>query len=669
MNNLILRTTNSPYGDINKGSVLAQSELDGNFVSLKGEVIYTSTTSGDLVTFTKYNGESFTFSIGTDCVFLTYSEFFDLIANANLIPHHFYKIIDFQTVYDMPDFYSNGGPKNNYTGLQASYGAVEPIIVYTTGVDTIDSQAYQPAWPNDLIKYDWVFNYTDKTLTPALGRITERIDSNGNRTDYDHRNVNFIRYETYEKDVHPLTGVITDMDGTTGFLKGFGTSFTSEITTSEPIIIDTKNFIGYDISVNITTIVDDETLLFDIDLNNAPSFAGQSFTGYSAVHTGVFNRYNEFYIGQKTDGNFIEYPTFGDSCVNNYIGDFAKFIGMYGFSYILSNNVFDFGNISQRFGDRAFNNTFSNTCNSNIFGCNISNNVIGAGCYGNVVGDDFNFNNISTSFVNNKIGNYFEVNLIADSFAGNVVGDGFYGNIIDNKFLRNEIKNDFRSNTIGHDFVSNNIGDDFVGNDIAPGFLDNEIKGSFVNNDLFGGDFVGNIVESGFRDNTVDFGFRNNKIGVSFYINTISAGFEGNSIGGYFHDNTIGDTFVSNTVSDNNYLNTFGIKTDSNIFGRLIYSNTFGESLYNNIFGTNTHDNQIGVACIHNKFSADFDGNKIGDNFRYNQIYSAVNSVDFLTASHVYEEYTCEIIRKTDNTNMLRYTNAGDNLTYKFITD
>ena len=202
MNNLILRTTNSPYGDINKGSVLAQSELDGNFVSLKGEVIYTCTTSNDLVTFTKYNGESFTFSIGTDCVFVTYSEFYNLITTSSLIPHQFYNITNFQTIFDVPDFYINGDAKGNYTGLMASTGLIESIIVYTTSVNTIDSQAYQPAWPNDMIKYDWIFTHTEVTSTPAFGRISERIDSDGNRTDYDHRNVFFIDMKHIKKGIN-----------------------------------------------------------------------------------------------------------------------------------------------------------------------------------------------------------------------------------------------------------------------------------------------------------------------------------------------------------------------------------------------------------------------------------------------------------------------------------
>jgi len=66
MNNyLILRTLNSPYGDTTKGSVLSQSELDDNFIYLKGNIIYTAITDNGLVTLKKYNGEDLVFSGGT----------------------------------------------------------------------------------------------------------------------------------------------------------------------------------------------------------------------------------------------------------------------------------------------------------------------------------------------------------------------------------------------------------------------------------------------------------------------------------------------------------------------------------------------------------------------------------------------------------------------------
>jgi hypothetical protein len=55
-NKLILRTENSPYGDITKGSVLSQSDLDNNQIFLKGELIYTAQTSGSTLTLQKING-------------------------------------------------------------------------------------------------------------------------------------------------------------------------------------------------------------------------------------------------------------------------------------------------------------------------------------------------------------------------------------------------------------------------------------------------------------------------------------------------------------------------------------------------------------------------------------------------------------------------------------
>lgn len=54
---LILRTTASPYNDINKGSVLSQEELDLNQINLKGEIIYTADTENNTIIFKKINGD------------------------------------------------------------------------------------------------------------------------------------------------------------------------------------------------------------------------------------------------------------------------------------------------------------------------------------------------------------------------------------------------------------------------------------------------------------------------------------------------------------------------------------------------------------------------------------------------------------------------------------
>lgn len=65
MNNyLILRTLNSPYNDVTKGSTLTFSELDDNFIFLKGSLIYTAETSGNLVTLKTFNGNDLSFNVG-----------------------------------------------------------------------------------------------------------------------------------------------------------------------------------------------------------------------------------------------------------------------------------------------------------------------------------------------------------------------------------------------------------------------------------------------------------------------------------------------------------------------------------------------------------------------------------------------------------------------------
>jgi hypothetical protein len=66
MNNyLILRTLNSPYNDVTKGATLTFQELDDNFIFLKGHLIYTSETNGNIVTLKKFNGEDISFTAAT----------------------------------------------------------------------------------------------------------------------------------------------------------------------------------------------------------------------------------------------------------------------------------------------------------------------------------------------------------------------------------------------------------------------------------------------------------------------------------------------------------------------------------------------------------------------------------------------------------------------------
>lgn len=180
---------------------------------------------------------------------ITYSELETLIVSNELVPAMFYKITDFKTAYDQPDFDYD----KNATYSEASYkmGPVEPIIVMALSENVISSQVYQPLYPNDRITYDWTFNETEVTGGTAWGRITERIDDRGNRTDYDHRNVLFKRYKTYRYDpFEPLVGEIS-IEGIT--VSGIGTSFSVDLATSSVFFSD-----GY--FWKVTQILSDDVL-------------------------------------------------------------------------------------------------------------------------------------------------------------------------------------------------------------------------------------------------------------------------------------------------------------------------------------------------------------------------------------------------------------------------
>ncbi len=100
--------------------------------------------------------------------------------------------MDFQTVYDQMDFDNTGTLKGTLT---TKTGATEQIWVLALAPNQIASQAYSATYPNDKIQYDWTYNTTFVNGSPAKGRISERIDENNNRTDYDHREIKFIRYD------------------------------------------------------------------------------------------------------------------------------------------------------------------------------------------------------------------------------------------------------------------------------------------------------------------------------------------------------------------------------------------------------------------------------------------------------------------------------------------
>ena len=377
----------------------------------------------------------------------TYSDLYDLSLVNGFATGSNYLITDFDSVYEQPDFYFDGTPKTRVSikGKPSGF-PYQPLLVTAVSSNTLSPDAYQPpfdafnGYPKDKIKYDLTWNTTEFDRS-CKGRITERIDEYGNRTDYDHRTIRFKRYQDYTRN-HGLDGVIVAYDCTSGDVKGHHTLFT-ELEKGSVILLDTKSVLGYNIGLKILGVSNDTSMTVCVDslyggsraipgevtLKNGSiispvdyGFTEQSFRFYSSNETGIYNQVNEVYFSQSDFEDFDdEIYTFQFDyeitnigyvySINNYLGNYSTswVSGQY---FILPNNVFGHQSTSNKLGDYSFNNNFGNKFAGNSIGLLCRDNIVSSG-------------NMNT------IGNYFQGNNISGTFSNNFIGDTFTGNTID----------------------------------------------------------------------------------------------------------------------------------------------------------------------------------------------------------------------------------------------
>ena len=562
---------------------------------------------------------------------VTYSELYNSITGETLTPGSYYLITDFRTCYDQPDFDSN---RNSITIGNYKQSDVEPIMVLATSTSTISTDAYQPMYPNDKIKYDWTFNTTEVTNGEAFGRISERIDEYGNRTDYDHRTILFKRYTYIEfYPSNPLTGIVSvvSTSDTEMTVTGTDTNFTS---------LNVGDYVGFGINDNFKAYE-----IVSISGNTEMYITGLTTTNLGGVKMYLGNSYeDDSYYQNNISTAYTEYFTFDfvdSTYLNNYIGNYANMYVYDENPFILANNVFRGGPcLNNKLNDGCYNNTFDDDC---------SNNTIGNYFYNNITDDDFD---------GNVIGNWFRDNRITSNFQYNRIGENFQNNyLVQNSFYRNNIMNYFEGNIIdGDDFQNNEIGSQFAGNyifnsqfyknDIGNGFNDNNIYSEFTSN-LIGNGYNGNDIYCQFYENYIGDYFNNNNLGnplsygsFSFNNNRIDSSFYGNTCLGDFAYNTIGSNFTDNNIEDG-----FGFGFNSsqgNVIGNYFYNNTIGEYFYNNTISDGFYDNQVynyfqmnnvKIPGLNNIDFTEYYGNITGFNYVSNGTTATDNSYTNLTGS------------------------------------
>lgn len=550
---------------------------------------------------------------------LTYDNFRNAIMNNGLTKGAFYEINDFETCYDQPDFDINGNSIT--TGNYKTSGNVEPIIVFATASNQIEEQAFQAAYPNDKIKYDWTFNITEVTEGAAKGRITERIDEYNNRTDYDHRNILFKRYQNYVPDYefkHP--GTINMVDGT---VTGTDTVFTN-LGVNNVIYIN-----GSSAEYRITSINSDtEMTVTGITYNN--TYSSEFFETYSFSYGYKRNNLDD------PSTNYSEFKTFSfedETYINNYIGDFANLRNYNEYPFLLANNVFMNGSvINNTFGHACYNNTIDDDCSNNEIDSEFYANTIDDDFHNNVIGPRFYRNNISANFNNNQTGYDFNNNIITcNSFYRNRIGNEFNDNKIsfDNDFQNNFILNAFNDNIINkNQFYKNHIGNGFKSNTVEVEFFGNYIGNGFNNNSITLDEYNNGT----FNDNQISEYFGYNTLKTQFELNVINSSFQYNIISGHTNStveivkNTFGSLFTNNTINANLIRNVIGndfqnnnIGTDSQNYGSFEY-NVIGDiAQYNNINGTFQYNNILN-GFQSNNTSGIFQYNHIGNWFNNNTV-------------------------------------------------
>jgi len=272
-----------------------------------------------------------------DTVSVTYTQFYNTITNNNLQIGKTYIIMDFQTVYDQMDFDAGGSLKPT---LVTKTGSIEQIWVLALAPNQIASQAYSATYPNDQIKYDWTYNVTPQGAA-AKGRISERVDENNNRTDYDHREIKFIRYD----------------DGVGNFIQ-----IRDSGRASGEFLTFVQNFTGGNVKEN--WLGD----FYSIGVSVGQEYPNNIFKGgqiWSNTSSAVFynNTFSSVVYSNTFKGDVYSNTFKGDVYHNTFRGaiyknTFSNYVTMNTFDIIVANNLFN---------DEVFRNKFSSSIANNKF--------------------------------------------------------------------------------------------------------------------------------------------------------------------------------------------------------------------------------------------------------------------------------------------------------------
>jgi hypothetical protein len=310
----------------------------------------------------------------------THAEMVAMQGAGTFVPGQWYKITDFATMYEQPDY--TGTTLANIVAVTTPIvktSAIEPIHIQAITATKLNPFAFQNEYAKDIIKYELAYT-TPITATPTKGRITFRQDEYGNTTFYDHRTVLFKRY----KDLDNIFSSVYDLTyGSSEFL--------------------TFNALGVGSAQVYNNFIPKTILYNGFDLPNVV-FRGNAF--------------------DNTFGSYFGNNTYIGNCTNNKVGSayanahFTVFVGNT-ISVMIRNVIrknFQYNIIKYILSDSTINAVFTN---NTVY--SLTTSTITANLFANNLIDTFQGNTINTTlnFTNNEM-QTFNANTVLNLFQNNV---------------------------------------------------------------------------------------------------------------------------------------------------------------------------------------------------------------------------------------------------------
>jgi hypothetical protein len=477
--------------------------------------------------------------------------------------------------------------------------ALEPLVLLATGTQSIATRVWSASYTYDHIEYNWALDLAEDGTTPRPGFITYRKDYQDNIAAWcDWRGYLLRRYALIQDNSY-------NWDSGSTYAVGDLVQYT------------TNNYLYFcynTVSVAGTNpLTDDKHWIKVADLSsliyqftvgqkigNTTIINDSSYADVNIFNGGVINAT----LGPGSNDNVFFGDTteveIGTNCVKN---------SFYGTTAIIKMGY----GCTANFVNASVSLTLGNNCNYNVLSDGANNCTFGSASVSNVIGIGSTYNVFSTGCLRNYLANSSLHNKFGDSCTDNSLNVGCYENILGNICSYNKFNIGCYLNILDSYNVQIQFNE----------YCFNNTLGTSCSNNIFDGSCSFNIFGASCLNNT---------FGTACLNNTFTA---------YSSDNTLGNACQYNTFGNFCFNNIFGNNCNSNSFQNNCFNNTAGDNFDNNFINVGINRNIFGTSCAYNIF--------------YN-----VSNIDFTSATHVKNPYTCELFTRVDGTAKLKYVNNSD---------